>query len=140
MTERESITYQERYFGAKTTSVVLKVFGTIWFIAGVIVIDRTINYYRNNGTSGKSFLIVIAIEVAATLLGAAVFAFFAYVLDLLRGIWEETAGENAAPLRSAGDQRRNPAAGQSTVIVCRNGHPMDSESPFCTMCGTKRSR
>jgi hypothetical protein len=39
-------------------------------------------------------LIVVAIEVAATLLGAAVFAFFAYVLDLLRAIWEEAAGEN----------------------------------------------
>lgn len=44
--------------------------------------------------SGNSLLAVLAIEVASTLLGAAVFAFFAYVLDLLRGIWEETAGEN----------------------------------------------
>jgi hypothetical protein len=94
MTERESITYQERYFGAKTTSVVLKVFGTIWFVAGVVVIDLTYNRYRNNGASGRSLLIVIAIEVAATLLGATVFAFFAYVLDLLRAIWEEAAGEN----------------------------------------------
>jgi hypothetical protein len=37
---------------------------------------------------------VIAIESAATLLGAAMFACVGYVLDLLRGIWEETAGED----------------------------------------------
>jgi predicted ABC-type sugar transport system permease subunit len=94
MTERDSITYQERYFGAKITSVVLKVFGALWLIAGVITITRTDRTYGNNGTSGNSFLLVLVIEVAATLLGTAFFAFFAYVLDLLRGIWEETAGEN----------------------------------------------
>jgi len=94
MAERESITYEERYFGAKITSVVLKAFGVLWLIAGAIIIYRTDATYGNNGTSGHSLLIVVAIEVAATLLGAAVFAFFAYVLDLLRAIWEEAAGEN----------------------------------------------
>ena len=94
MSERESITYQERFVGAQITSVVLKVFAVLWLIAGAIVIVRTGRTYSNNGTSGNSLLIVIAIEVAATLLGATVFAFFAYVLDLLRAIWEETAGEN----------------------------------------------
>ncbi|MHB1210418.1 MAG: hypothetical protein ACYC1I_12045 [Acidimicrobiales bacterium] len=94
MVERDSIAYQERYVGARITSVVLKVFGVLWLIAGVIVIAKTDRTYGNNGTSGNSFLVVLASEAAATLLGAAVFAFFAYVLDLLRGIWEETAGEN----------------------------------------------
>jgi len=94
MTERESITYQQRYVGAKITSVALKVFGVLWLIAGVIVIARTDRTYGNNGTSGNSFLIVLAIEVASMFLGAAAFAFFAYVLDLLRALWEEAAGEN----------------------------------------------
>ena len=94
MDERESITFQERYFGAKITSVIFKVFAVLWLIAGVIVIYRTDLTYGNNGSSGNSLLMVFATEIAATLLGAAIFAFFAYVLDLLRGIWEETAGEN----------------------------------------------
>jgi hypothetical protein len=41
VTERESITFEERYFGAKITSVVLKAFGILWLIAGAIVIYRT---------------------------------------------------------------------------------------------------
>jgi hypothetical protein len=94
MVERESITYQERYVGAQITSSVLKVFGVIWLVAGAIVIERSVRTYRSNGTTGSSSLIVLAIELAATVFGAAVFAFFAYVLDLLRGIWEEAAGEN----------------------------------------------
>jgi hypothetical protein len=94
MAERESITYQERYVGAKITSGVLKVFGILWFIAGVIVAVRTNQTYGDKGVAGTSLLVVLAIEIAATILGAAVFAFFAYVLDLLLGIWEETAGEN----------------------------------------------
>lgn len=95
MTERNSITYQERYVGAKITSVVLKVFGVLWFVGGVIIIARTQRTYGVNGTPGTSLLIVVAIEAAATLSGAALLAFLAYVLDLLRAIWEETAGENA---------------------------------------------
>jgi len=94
MDERESITYQERYFGARITSIIFKVFAVLWLIAGVVVIYRTDLTYGSDGTSGNSLLMVFAIEIAATLLGAALFAFFAYVLDLLRGIWEETAGEN----------------------------------------------
>jgi hypothetical protein len=70
MTERESITYQERYVGAKITSVVLKVFVALWIIAGVIVIARTDNSYGNNGTSGNSLIVVLAIEVAATFVNA----------------------------------------------------------------------
>lgn len=94
MDERESITFQERYFGAKITAVIFKSFACLWLIAGVLIILRTDGHYNNNGGSGLSLLMVIAIEAAATLLGAAMFAFFAYVLDLLRGIWEETAAEN----------------------------------------------
>jgi len=94
MEERESITFQARYFGARITSVVLKLFAFLSLVAGAIVIYRTDNTYGNNGTSGNSLLIALAIEVAATLLGAAIFAFFAYVLDILRAIWEEVAGEN----------------------------------------------
>lgn len=94
MTERESITVQERYYGAKITAVVLKAFAVLWLIAGAIVVFRTDQTDGNNGTSGNSLLIVLAIEFASMLLGAAVFAFFAYLLDLLRAIWEETAGEN----------------------------------------------
>jgi hypothetical protein len=94
VTERESITYQERYFGAKITSVVLKTFAVLWLIGGAIVIYRTDLADGSGGISGNSLLEVLTIEVASTLLGAAVFAFFAYVLDLLRGIWEESAGEN----------------------------------------------
>jgi hypothetical protein len=92
MTDRQSITFEERYFGAKATAIVLKAFAILWLIAGVLIIFRTDSTYSNNG-SGLSLLIVIAIEAASTLLGAAMFAFFGYVLDLLRGIWEETAGE-----------------------------------------------
>jgi hypothetical protein len=94
MDERESITFQERYYGAKIISVVLKFFGVLWLIAGAIVIYRTDAVDGNNGTSGNSLLIALAIEVAGTLLGSAIFGFFAYVLDLLRAIWEEAAGEN----------------------------------------------
>lgn len=94
MSERPSVTFEERYVGAKITAAVLKTFGALWLIAGVLIIFRTERNYNNNYGSGLSPLIVIAIEAAATLLGAAMFAFFGYVLDLLRGIWEETAGEN----------------------------------------------
>lgn len=69
-------------------------FCAIWIIAGVLILVRTDRTYSNNGSSGPSLLIVLAIEGAATLVGAAMFAIFAYVLDLLRGIWEEAAGEN----------------------------------------------
>lgn len=91
--ERESITFQQRYVGAKVTSAVFKVFAILWLIGGVVVIVRTDQTYGNNGTTGNSLLVVLAIEVAATFLGAAVLAFFAFVLDLLRGIWEEGSGE-----------------------------------------------
>jgi hypothetical protein len=94
MTERVSITYEGRYVGAKITANVLKAFCALWIIAGVLILFRTDSTYSNNGTSGLSLLIILLIEGAATILGAAMFAFFAYVLDLLRGIWEETAGEN----------------------------------------------
>ena len=94
MSERPSITFEERYFGAKITAIVLKTFAALWLIAGVLIIFHTDGNYNNNDGSGLSLLIVIAIEAAATLLGAAIFAFFGYVLDLLRGIWEETVGEN----------------------------------------------
>jgi len=94
MDERESITFQERYFGAKITATILKTFAFLWIVAGAIVIYRTDVVDGNNGTSGNALLIAFGIEIAATLLGAAVFAFFAYVLDLLRAIWEEVAGEN----------------------------------------------
>jgi hypothetical protein len=94
MAERPSITFEERYLGAKITAVVLKTFAFLWFVAGVFIIFRTERNYNNSVGSGLSPLIVIAIEAATTLLGAAMFAFFGYVLDLLRGIWEETAGEN----------------------------------------------
>ena len=94
MTERESITYEARYVGAKITANVLKAFCALWLIAGIFVLFRTDSTYSNNGSSGLSLLIVLAIEAAATLLGAAIFAFLAYVLDLLRGIWEVSAGEN----------------------------------------------
>jgi hypothetical protein len=94
MTERESITYEERYVGAKVTANVFKAFCALLLIGGVFALFRTDSTYRNNGTSGLSLLIVLIIEGAATILGAAMFAFFAYVLDLLRGIWEEMAGEN----------------------------------------------
>ena len=94
MEESESITFQERYFGARMTSAVLKLFAILWLIAGAVVIVRTDDRYSNNGATGNSLLIALAIEVAATLFGSAMFAFLAYVLDLLRGIWEEVAGEN----------------------------------------------
>lgn len=94
MDERPSITFEERYFGAKITAIVLKAFAVIWLVAGLLIIIRTDGNYNNTIDSGLSLVIVIAIEAAATLLGAAMFAFFGYVLDLLRGIWEETAGEN----------------------------------------------
>jgi hypothetical protein len=94
MSERPSVTFEERYVGAKITAAVLKTFAALWLIAGVLIIFRTERNYNNNYGSGLSPLIVIAIEAAATLLGAAMFAFFGYVLDLLRGIWEETAVEN----------------------------------------------
>jgi hypothetical protein len=94
MIERESITYEERYVGAKVTAYVLKGFCALWIIAGILILFRTDSTYKNSGNSGLSLLIVLGIEGAATLLGAAMFAFFAYVLDLLRGVWEEAAGEN----------------------------------------------
>jgi hypothetical protein len=94
MTERESITFQERYVGAMITANVLKAFCVLWLIAGVFILFRTDSTYSTLGTSGLSLFIVLLIEGAATILGAAMFAFFAYVLDLLLGIWEETAGEN----------------------------------------------
>ena len=94
MAERESITFQERYVGAKITSNVFKAFCVLWIIAGVFVMIRTDSSFSTIGTSGLSLFIVLLIEGAATILGAAIFAFFAYVLELLMGIWEETAGEN----------------------------------------------
>ena len=94
MTERESITYEERYVGARITANVLKAFCAFWIIAGIFILFRTDSTYKNVNSSDLSLLIVLAIEGAATLLGAAMFAFLAYVLDLLRGIWEESAGEN----------------------------------------------
>jgi succinate-acetate transporter protein len=94
MSERESITYQERYFGAKVTATVFKVFGALWIVAGVIILARTAKTYDTGVTnSGLSLGIVLAIEAVATILGSAMFAFFGYILDLLRGIWEEVAGE-----------------------------------------------
>ena len=94
MEERDSITFEERYIGAKITSVVLKVFGYLWTVGGAILIVQTVRTHGQSGITGGSFLTILFIEIGSTLLGAAVFAFFAYVLDLLRGIWEEVAGEN----------------------------------------------
>jgi cytochrome bd-type quinol oxidase subunit 1 len=95
MPQRESITYQERYVGAQITSIVFKVFSALCVVAGIVVSFRTdITYNNSVNNSGLSLIVVLAIEVGATALGAATFAFFAYVIDLLRGIWEETAGEN----------------------------------------------
>jgi len=93
MSERPSISFEARYFGAKVTAVVFRTFAVLWFVAGVVIIFRTESHYRNSVGSGISPLIVIAIEAGATLLGTTMFAFFGFVLDLLRGIWEETAGE-----------------------------------------------
>jgi hypothetical protein len=92
--ERQSIVLEERYDGARITSLFFKTFAFLWLVAGAIVIYKTDKTYGNNGSTGNSLIIAIAIEIAATLLGAAMFAFSAYVLDLLRGIWEEVAGEN----------------------------------------------
>jgi hypothetical protein len=94
MTERESITFQERYVGAMITANVFKALFLLWLIAGVFIMIRTDSSFSTIGTSGLSLFIVLLIEGVATILGAAMFAFFAYVLELLMGIWEETAGEN----------------------------------------------
>ena len=93
MPERDSITFQERYAGAKITSRVLKAFAILWIVVGVLVLFRTDRTYTGS-SSGISLFFLLIIEGVATVLGAAMFAFFAYVLDVLLGIWEETAGEN----------------------------------------------
>ena len=93
MTERDSITIQERYVVAKLTANVFKALGVLWIIAGVFVLIRTDSSSISIGTSGLSLFIVLLIEGAATIIGGAIFAFFAYALELLMGIWEETAGE-----------------------------------------------
>jgi hypothetical protein len=94
MNERPSITYEERYVGAKVTANILKAFCALWLIAGIFILIRTDQNYSNFDNSGWSLVVVLGVEGATTVLGAAMFAFFAYVLDLLRGIWEESAGEN----------------------------------------------
>ena len=59
MTERESITYEARYVGAKITANLLKAFCALWLIAGIFVLFRTDSTYSNNGSSGLSLLIVL---------------------------------------------------------------------------------
>jgi hypothetical protein len=76
------------------TAIVLKVFAILYFIAGVFATVYTGGHYNSHGGSSLPLFVVVAIEIGATALGTAMFTFFAYVLDLLRGIWEETAGEN----------------------------------------------
>ena len=93
MSERPSITYEGRYIGAEITEWVFITFAVLWFFSGLITIVLTAHHRYVTGT-GLSMTLLIAIEVIATLLGTAMFAFFGFVLDLLRGIWEETAGEN----------------------------------------------
>jgi len=93
MDERPSITFQERYGGAKATAVVFKVLAYLCIALGLVTVIYTAAYHRR-WLSGNDEFVAIAIEVVATVLIPSVFFFFAYVLDLLRGIWEEEAGEN----------------------------------------------
>jgi hypothetical protein len=91
---RQSITSQWRYLGARTTAQIFKLFAFLWIVAGVVVIILTVKAYGRSAISNNSYHVALAVEYAATPLGAATFSFFAYVLDLLRGIWEEVAAVN----------------------------------------------
>lgn len=93
MEERESITFQERYSGAKATAIVFKVLAYLCIAIGIVTVLYTLARHRR-GMSNNAEFVAIAIEVVATALIPSIFFFFAYVLDLLRGIWEEEAGEN----------------------------------------------
>ena len=90
----QSITSEWRYFLARTTAQIYKLFTFLWIVAGVVVIVLTIKRNGHTAVSQNSNHVALAVEYAATLLGAAMFSFFAYVLDLLRGIWEEVAAVN----------------------------------------------
>jgi hypothetical protein len=91
--ESASITFQERYVGARVISIIIKGFGLAWLLAGAYATFK-IRAALSSGGSGPNYLNLCTIGSGAiTLLGAAVFGFFAYALDLLRGIWEATSGE-----------------------------------------------
>ena len=67
----------------------LILFVVLSFIFGVVTIIYTGGHYHS-----KPVLLVISGEVMVALPVSSFFAFFGFVLELLRGIWEETAGEN----------------------------------------------
>jgi hypothetical protein len=70
--------------------LVLKIFAVIWIIAGILSIIKTQQVLSNGDASSSAELYSLLLEIAATALGAAAIGFFAYVLDLLMAIEENT--------------------------------------------------
>ena len=82
------------YAGARTVSVIFKIFAGLILLGGIITAisvanDNNNNTYSTLGGSQNTGGEVVAI-IAGSVLGAAAVLFFAYVLDLLLGIQRNT--------------------------------------------------
>jgi hypothetical protein len=109
------------YGGARTVSVIFKVFAGLILIGGIISAISVAN--NNNSTFGDSQNTggeVVAI-IGGAVLGAAAVLFFAYVLDLLLGIQRNTvsvafASPSAGPGGIHGQSGQVPTLKRAAVF------------------------
>jgi hypothetical protein len=102
------------YRGAQTVSVVFKVASGLVLIVGTFSAIGTAKALHNNGTTGGQVTVVVIGVIGGTILAAAAFAFFAYVLDLLRGIETNTF---ARPIQVLGSAPITTASAPMSQIV-----------------------
>ncbi len=77
-----------RYWVARAVAVILWCLGAVWLVLGIVVISKT----RSAVVGGPVEGVFVSIEIAGTILGCALFAFCAAVLQVLTGVWDGSLG------------------------------------------------
>jgi len=94
--------HRPRYGGARTVSTVFKATAWLVLIGGTISAIQAARTLHNSGATSNTVTDVVLGIVGGTILTAAAMGFFAYVLDLLVGIEENTSSSRTGTGQEVG--------------------------------------